>query len=239
MAGGQEAERQAGAVGPVETSAEAEAADLLGPLPTTVSESQGLAAERRLALWWQDLGVRGRRRYRLGAGTLAVLLAATAVGLAVGRSGGGPPAPPVPWPIEAARVSYDGLVRDIGNGQTSFVVLLTVTNGSSAALTVNQVSQPYSGVVASSVQPLPIRVPQGRAQTVWVQMTVRDCSRTPRADDLPFIDVTLSNLRAIQSQSEILGGSYAQDLNAAILEACPATPPPSAKSAAPSVSTAR
>ncbi|MHA6759190.1 hypothetical protein [Streptacidiphilus sp. PAMC 29251] len=229
MAGGKRAEdRLAGAVGPIETPSEAGRADRLGPLPdlvSSVSETDGLAVERRLERWWHGLNPRRRRLGGLTAGALALGLIATAVTVAIGHSDGNSAAPLPPWPIEAVKVTYDGLMQD-GGGPVGFTVLLTVANSTGAILTVSGVAQPYRGVSAASVLPLPLRVRQGAPQLLRVRMAVKDCSQTPRADDLPFIDVTLSNARAIQTQSEILGGSYASDLHAAILDVCPAVPPP-------------
>jgi hypothetical protein len=216
----QQAGERVGAVGPVETPYEAGHPDYVGPPPTTVSESGGFGYERRFLAWWHGRSVRRRRLYLLTGGASAVGVLWTAALL--GHPTAPPAAPaPVPYPAQAARVGYSGLVQGSGPGAAQFTVLLTVTDTSDATLSVDQVGQPYGGVSATTAQLLPLRVFPGAPQAVWVQMTVRSCSLTPRADLLPFIDVTFSNVQAIQTQSEILGSAYAKDLHAAILKACP------------------
>ena len=217
------------AIGPVQTPAEAGRADdpsddRPGPLPTALSASDGLAVEQRLRAWWHG----GSRRRRLALLATGLVAAATALawGAAMLVRPSAPAAPtaqPVPWPAQAAAVRYSRLLTD-RTDPTQFTVVLTVADTSAAPLNLERVEQPYRGVEATSASPLPLLILPGTPQTVWVHMTVRDCSLTPRADILPFIDVTLSNLRAIQTQSEILGSGYAGDLHAAISAACPSSP---------------
>ncbi|MFC1416912.1 hypothetical protein [Streptacidiphilus cavernicola] len=236
MPGSQEADRRTGAVGPrtgavgpVQTPGEAGHPDYLGPPPTAVVEARGLSLERRLRAWWDRLGKRRRRLGLLAAAGLALGLLWGAT-LLPHPSGSTPVPPLVPFPGQAVEVHYAGL--DATGGPARFTVRLAVTDTSDATMTLLQVAQPYRGVDVTTAQLLPLRLFPGRPQPVWVQMTVRDCSLTPRADVLPFIDVTLSNARAIQTQSEILGTAYARDLRAAILKACPPAAAPSGNSAA-------
>lgn len=238
MGGHREPEERAGAVGPIETPFESGHSDYLGPPPVQLSEAGGLALERRIGAWWCGLGARRRRLGLLGAGTLAAALlwAATAFWHPVGPPPGPPPAPLPPWPSQAAQVHFVGLVREGGAGSVRFSVRLTVTNTSDQELQVDQVAQPYAGITVSTAQLLPLRVFPGLTQPVWVLMTVQNCSLTPRADRLPFLDVTFSNVRAMQTQSEIIGGSYDDDLFAAIRAACPPASTGSGKSAKPTFS---
>ena len=219
MPGDQETERRSGAVGPVQTAGEAGTPGLPPPPETAVVASPGAAYERRIQDWWSRLGV---RRRRLGLVLGAVLVLGLIWGAAqLVRPGGAPsaPLPPVPYPAQVADVRYAGTTAT--GAANRFTVQLTVTNTSGTVLTLEHVAQPYRGVSVTTAQQLPLQLFPARPQPVWVEMTVQNCSLTPRADSLPFIDVTLSNARAIQTQSEILGTDYALDLNAAILKACP------------------
>ena len=227
MAGGQEAEERTGAVGPVETPYESGHPDYLGPPPTVLSEAGGSAVERRFGLWWQGIGAR-RRRLVLLAGcalTVGLLWGGAVLGRPAPAPPPPPPAPSLPvWPVQAATVTYAGLVPGSFGTGNRFTVMLTFTDTSNDAVALLQVAQPYTGITLTTGQLLPLRIVPGIPQTLWVEMQVQNCSHTPRADDLPFIDVTLSNARAIQTQSEILGEPYARDLGTAIRRACPPRP---------------
>ncbi len=232
----QETEQRTGAVGPVQTPAEAGHPDYLGPPLTTVVASAGRSAfERRFLAWWRGRSVR-RRRLDL------VVAAAVTVGLLWGGAllvrPAPPPPTPVPFPAQVTDIRYAGL-EGTGIDTVRFTVLLTVTNTSTESMTLDLVAQPYRGVDVTTAQLLPLNLFPGRPQPLWVEMTVRNCSLTPRADLLPFLDVTLSNARAIQTQSEILGAAYSRDLHAAILKACPPSPSRSGQSPAPSIPAGR
>jgi hypothetical protein len=50
---------------------------------------------------------------------------------------------------------------------------------------------------------------------------VGNCAETPISADMPLINVTLRNTRAIRTRSEIFGHRYARDLTAVLRSICP------------------
>ncbi|MEV5381387.1 Tat pathway signal sequence domain protein [Streptomyces sp. NPDC052721] len=179
----------------------------------------------------------GRRRAALAAWyarhrRIAVALAATAVALAGGgylyatRPQQPPPHPAgtkaqVPYPVQVVDMTYlDGRTTPAGAPPRSFsfAVLLSVTSG--PPVTVTRVTQPYAGLSLSTEPPVPFRTRSGSARKVTITMHVTECEKVPKNAGLPFLDVTLRNARAIQTQSFILGPRYAQDLSRALQVAC-------------------
>lgn len=72
----------------------------------------------------------------------------------------------------------------------------------------------------------------GRPRRITVEITVSDCSDLPLNADLPFLDVTLRNMRAIQRHSFIFGGTFSRDLSELLHTAC--DPPPARPAPLPS-----
>ncbi|MEU3826412.1 Tat pathway signal sequence domain protein [Streptomyces sp. NPDC029080] len=164
--------------------------------------------------------------------TLALLAAAVLLG------GGGylhatrprPPAPPphperprpqVPYPVQAVDVTFlDGRTTPAHTPPRSFsfTVLLSVTSG--PPVTVTRVTQPYAGLTLTTEPRVPFQTKAGSARKITITMHVTKCGKAPRNASLPFLDVTLRNVRAIQEQSFILGSRYAQHLSQALEVAC-------------------
>ncbi|WP_051943242.1 hypothetical protein [Streptacidiphilus rugosus] len=180
---------------------------------TQLSVSGGSRLERRVGSWWSGLS-----RPRRAAALLAppVLLAVTLYLLA--PQPGAPQA--TPWPALYASVVYQGSVTRAVAIPRGTVFVVGVTNRDTATMTIGQITQPYRGLTFHPEPPLPIPVQQG--QTVFIQLfaVVQDCSKIPGNDAMPFIDVTFSNIRAIQTESEILGDRYTADLHQAMTAAC-------------------
>ncbi|WP_370150237.1 hypothetical protein [Streptacidiphilus sp. EB129] len=209
-------------IGPVEEPAPG-AGDEPTLRPTVLSTSEVPAWERRLGDWWRSLSHRRRRALPLGAAGLLGALALLAVLVTPGTRQGGSAGPaPEPWPAQITRVVYSGIGTSSDPTGHRFTVLATFSDTSSTAVTVTQITQPYRGVALTVTRPpgLPFTLRPGRPLVVPLAVDIRDCRYTPVGDRLPFLDVTMSNTRAIQQQSEILGDAYARDLSRLITAAC-------------------
>ncbi|WP_052434479.1 hypothetical protein [Streptacidiphilus melanogenes] len=187
-----------------------------GPEPVEILESRG--AERRFSNWWRRQSA--RRRLTLTLGPAALLL----LGLLTAELTRHQPPPPAPtaWPAEHAAVSYvgfAGMSADDPAGRTA-VFLVSVRNQDAAALTVVQVTVAYRGLTLRTAPRLPLAVQPGQTVRIQLIATATDCSRIPMADELPFVDVTFRNIRAIGQESEILGDRYTLDLHRAMTAAC-------------------
>ncbi|MFF8998472.1 Tat pathway signal sequence domain protein [Streptomyces achromogenes] len=206
-----------GAVGPLEPGEGTRAWDG-GRGPRT--PRPGGRTRAALAAWY----VRHRRR------ALAALLAAALLG------GGGllyatrprqpppraarPPAP-TPYPAQVVDVTYlDGRPAPATDPRRGFgfAVLLSVASG--PPVTVTRLTQPYEGLSLTTEPSIPFRAEAGSARKVTITMHVTKCGKAPRNAGLPFLDVTLRNARAIQTQSFILGPRYAEYLSEALEVAC-------------------
>ncbi|MEU6588758.1 Tat pathway signal sequence domain protein [Streptomyces sp. NPDC046881] len=163
---------------------------------------------------------------------IAFALAAAAV-----LSGGGgylyatrpqqpPPHPPhrpaqAPYPAQVVDVTYlDARRPPAGAPPRSFSFTVLVSVASGPPVTVIRVGQPYAGLALTTNPPTPFRTRANSARKITITMHVTDCEKAPRDAGLPFLDVTLRNTRAIQTQSFIPGARYAQDLSHALEVAC-------------------
>jgi hypothetical protein len=100
----------------------------------------------------------------------------------------------------------------------SFAVLLSVSAG--PPVTVLRLAQPYAGLSLTAEPSIPFRTTPDSARKITITMHVTECEKAPKNAGLPFLDVTLRNMRAIQDQSFTLGPRYAQDLSHALRVAC-------------------
>ncbi|SEL72272.1 hypothetical protein [Streptacidiphilus jiangxiensis] len=163
--------------------------------------------------WWRRQS-RRRRLALVGLALLIALAAALARFLTLPR-----PVPPAPtlWPALHSTVTYDGSVAR-GQGSTGFVI--TVRDEDVAAVTVTQIHFSDAGLTLRTEPSLPIQVQPGQSRRIQLIATATDCSRIPTNDELPFIDVTFRNIRAIGQESEILGDRYTADLHQSMTAAC-------------------
>jgi hypothetical protein len=185
-----------------------------GPRPVEILESRG--AEHRFRSWWRRQSARRRIALLLGASS-ALVLALFAAYLTRHQT---PSPTPTAWPAEHAAVRYEGLLPvDDPSGRTADF-LISVRNQDASFLTVSQISFAYHGLTLRTDPRLPVSVSPG--QTVHIQLitTASDCSHIPVDDELPFIDVTFRNMRAIGQESEILGDRYTSDLHREMTAAC-------------------
>ncbi|MER8014750.1 Tat pathway signal sequence domain protein [Streptomyces griseoluteus] len=139
-----------------------------------------------------------------------------------------PPAPPPELPFPAQTVTVTFLAgRTTAPPSLAFDVRLAMESG--PPVTATRVSQPYAGMSAESEPRAPFRTASGSSRVITVTMRVTKCGRVPKNAALPFLEVTLRNARAIQTQSFILGPRYARYLSGALGEACDESTPSSPK----------
>lgn len=165
-----------------------------------------------------------RRRTLLIPATVCAVLAAGAA-LWVTRPRPAPP-PELPFPAQTVTVTFVA-GRTTAPRRLAFDVRLAVESG--PPVTVTRVSQPYAGMSAESEPRAPFRTAPGSSRVINVTMRVTECGRVPKNAALPFLEVTLRNKRAIQTQSFILGPRYTRYLSRALGEACGESAPSSAK----------
>lgn len=134
-----------------------------------------------------------------------------------------PPPPPTPWPAQAVALAYTGPAPP-AHGRHRFGFSVTVTTTAGPPVTVERITQPSQALTVASEPAAPFTVSIGKPHTVIVRIRVLDCQKVARNAGLPFLDVTLRNVRAMQQQSFILGERYAADLARAIGTQCPHDP---------------
>lgn len=175
------------------------------------------------------------RRHALRPGTrhavrtAALALAATGVLLTV-RSLPGPAAHrtgqlrPVPFPANVTSVHYVGLAAPTRPGTFAGRFRFTVSVEHGTAVRVQVVGAAFDGLTARIEPRLQVTVPARSSRSITVDIAVADCVGLPRDPDLPFLDVTLRNTRAMQAHSFLFGGTYARDVSALVRGACEPSP---------------
>ncbi|MFB8179734.1 hypothetical protein ACFC8N_27655 [Streptomyces sp. NPDC055966] len=81
-------------------------------------------------------------------------------------------------------------------------------------------TQPYAGLSLVTTPRTPFAAKESSERKITITMHVTECGKVPKDAGLPFLDVTLRNVRAIQIQSFILGSQYAHHLSQALKAAC-------------------
>ena len=210
-----------GPVEPVDSPDTGKSQDVIG--------ADGPRLTDRWSAWWGGLPPRARKAL---AATAAALVA---TGVLLPRAltegpGPQPPATPLPWPANVTAWRYlgpAGLPEPTGAHPTSgrFRFAVDVTHGPPVTLQVTGAAFP--GLTAHAL-PQTFTVHAGTTRRVTVEIAVSDCSGLPRNADLPFLDVTLRNARAIQHHSFIFGRAYSHDLFELLRGACTPTSPPQA-----------
>ncbi|MEU8823882.1 hypothetical protein [Streptomyces sp. NPDC048636] len=174
-------------------------------------------------------GVHGRwaalpRRTRLTTLAVTGVVAVIATGCYLLLDRHAPPAPPPPpWPAQAVEVSYAGATA-LGSAADDgvFAFRIRVAAVRDTALTVENIAQPYPSLTLTTSPRTPISVPPGASRELTVRISVRHCSGLPRSVELPPLDITLRNIRAMQDQTFLLGDAYANDLSTALRAHCSA-----------------
>lgn len=167
------------------------------------------------------LSVRGRRAVKAAT---AALTAVAVVSLGHALRTPEPVPDPGPWPAQVTYIAYEsGRLQPrpaLGSGVFGFMV--SVRDGS--PVTILRVTPSFEGLGAEIGPSMPLTVKQGTTRHITIKMIVRKCSGLPLDVDLPVLDVTLRNTRAIQNQSFIFGGGYPRDLSAFLHRICRPTP---------------
>ncbi|MEV6169931.1 hypothetical protein AB0L99_17105 [Streptomyces sp. NPDC051954] len=196
-----------GPVEPVNSSENDESYDALDTAPTGLTH--------RLTHQWNRLSPRARKAVLAAAAVVTV-----AAALLVPRSLNSAPSSPVPWPANVTTWRYLGLATPHKPGATSdrFLFAVTVEHGPPVTLQVSGTA--FDGLTAHAVPWTSFLVPGGTTLRIAVEISVSDCSGVPLNADLPFLDVTLRNTRAIQHHSFIFGGGFSRDLTRLLRSTC-------------------
>lgn len=158
-----------------------------------------------------------RHRPMVIAAASAAILAAGASYLCLTRPTP-PPPPPTPWPAQAVAMAYEAPAPVTGHDSFDFTV--TVTTVSGPPVTVERITQNSAGLWVSTTPAAPFTVSAEKPRKVLIAVHVSECEKVARNAGLPFLDVTLRNVRAMQEHSYILGERYARDLARAVGTAC-------------------
>ncbi|QES45838.1 Tat pathway signal sequence domain protein [Streptomyces venezuelae] len=164
----------------------------------------------------------GPRRFRRTtlAATTAAIIGAAAITFYVTRPEP-PPPPPTPWPSQSVSVTYEGDMSRPRAGDRTFTFAVAFAQESGPPATVRRVGQPSTALSVSTSPLTPFEVKTGSPRKLIITMHIRECGEVPRNAGLPFLEVTLRNVLAMEKQSYILGPEYANDLSAALTAACP------------------
>ncbi|GAA1187431.1 hypothetical protein F4556_005650 [Kitasatospora gansuensis] len=157
-----------------------------------------------------------RQRFVLAALSVAAI---TLLGLrALDRPEPRPQADVPPLPSQVTKVTYRSVTGE-APGRFSVLVDIEVTGEHPVQLTA--LAQPYPGLRVSAHRGLPYEVMAGQSAPLTLDYRVADCVGLPLDAGLPYLDVTLSNVRGIQTLSQILGDGYALALSRQLHIACP------------------
>ncbi|MFG2499538.1 Tat pathway signal sequence domain protein [Streptomyces sp. NPDC048441] len=161
-------------------------------------------------------------RHRRTALALAAAAVIGAAGLTLYLTRPRPPAPPPPlYPSQTVSVTYEGGMTHPRAGDATFSFDISLVQASGPPVSVRRIGQPSAALSVTVAPHTPFTVKKGTPRTARITMHIRECGKVPRNAGLPFLDVTLRNVRAMQTQSFILGSAYAKDLSEALTGACP------------------
>ncbi|GAA1365237.1 hypothetical protein ACFPK5_31500 [Streptomyces beijiangensis] len=131
------------------------------------------------------------------------------------------PRPLPPRPTGVTSLTYAGTTGtpDLRSHSFTFRIRATLTQG--PPTTLEQLSQPYDELTMTLRPPAPVVLHSGMTQSITLRITARRCTGLPIGVELPFLNVTLRNTRAIENPSYILGAAYAADLTKSLRAVCP------------------
>ncbi|MFI7007939.1 hypothetical protein [Streptomyces sp. NPDC050145] len=185
-------------------------------LPPEPGETLGAGnPDRRTpAEHWAALEPRTRRTV-----TAALALAGAVTALLLLRPPPSDPAASSPYPTQTTNLHYQGP----GPAKNTYRFLLRVDTGS--PVTVSRLRLPFAEFATRTTPRLPLTVSAGDTAPLTVEIRVRHCARPPRTIDLPHLDLTLRNQRALQQHSFLFGGAFPHALARQLSAACPAGHP--------------
>jgi hypothetical protein len=173
----------------------------------------------RLATRWTTLPSRTRTA-ALAAAAAATATAATLLLAPTGTPDRNQQPPPVPWPANVTTWHYLGLGATPGPQTPSGLFRFAVQVESGPPVTLRVTGAAFPGLHARATPEPAFTVHTGTTRRITVEISVSDCSDLPLNANLPFLDVTLRNARAIQHHSFIFGRAYSDDLSALLRRTC-------------------
>ncbi|MFE1952894.1 hypothetical protein ACFW9D_20790 [Streptomyces sp. NPDC059524] len=187
------------------------------PSPDAPAETLGAGDpdSRTAAERWAALTPRTRRTITAG---LALGAAVTAL-LLLRPPHSDPAAASSPYPTQTTYLHYQGR----GPAKHTYRFLLRVESGS--PVTVSRLRLPFAEFGTRTTPRLPLTVNAGDTAPLTVEIRVRHCPSPPRTIDLPHLDLTLRNQRALQQHSFLFGGAFPHALARELSTACPAERP--------------
>lgn len=161
-------------------------------------------------------------RHRRSALAIATAVIVGAAGLSLYLTRPRPPAPPPPLhPSQTVSVTYRGDMTHPRAGDRTFSFTVALRQDSGPPVSVRRITQPSAALSVTVAPHTPFTVKTGTPRTAEITMHIRECGKVQRNAGLPFLVVTLRNVRAMQLQAFILGERYAKDLSRALTAACP------------------
>ncbi|MGW2555815.1 hypothetical protein [Streptomyces sp. NPDC001635] len=179
----------------------------------------------RLSDRWNRLSSRTRTA-ALGAAALGVTAALLFLPAPPSAAPRKPDLPP--WPANVTSFSYAGVARRATPASPVATFRFDISVRSGPPVTVSAIKAGFTGLHARTAPNSSITVRAGTTGRIALEISVSGCSGLPLNPDLPFLDVTLRNKRAIQDHSFIFDGTYARDLSELLHTACD-TPRPRAR----------
>lgn len=183
-------------IGPVEPYETADGSQPLTPRPADMVGADSPRVYDR----WAALPPR-RRRLLLAAAVTAAAVTGTLLLPTPERPD---PPPPDPWPAQVTHLTY------AGPHGTGFRFTARVDHGT--AVTISHVRAGDPRLAATTTPRPPLDITPHSPRTLTVRIDVRDCSALPRALDMTYLDLTLTNRRARELHSFIFIDRYPRDL---------------------------
>ncbi|MER6128671.1 hypothetical protein ABT173_40150 [Streptomyces sp. NPDC001795] len=132
-----------------------------------------------------------------------------------------PPEPDLPpWPVNVTEFAYAGVDHRATPDHPVGTFRFDVSVRSGTPVTVYGIKAGFTGLHARTTPNASITVRAGTTRRIALEISVSDCSGLALNADLPFLDVTLRNARAMQHHSFIFSGAFSRDLSALLHTAC-------------------
>ncbi|MDH6216296.1 hypothetical protein [Streptomyces pseudovenezuelae] len=218
-----------GPVEPVNGPEADESHDVIGTDAPRLGDGFTNRLSHRLTGRWGALPPRTRRAVR-STGVIVVAVAGVVLLPTAGAPDRADPPQPRPYPANVTSWEYLGRAAapttpaSPDSRVTSGLFYFAVSVDHGPPVTVRVDGAAFPGLTAHATPERSLTVHAGTPLPIAVEISVSDCSGLPVNADLPFLDVTLRNTRAIQRHSFIFDGGYARDLSELLHGACgPAT----------------
>ncbi|MFE9095086.1 hypothetical protein [Streptomyces sp. NPDC007264] len=201
-----------GPVEPVESAEPEPGHDVIGSDPPRLSDR------------WTRLPARTRAAV-LGAAALAVTGALLFLSAPPVTPPPRPDLPPElpPWPVNVTRFSYAGVARRATAASPTGTFRFDISVRGGSPVTVSDIRAGLTGLRARATPGPSVSVPAGTTRRIGLEIAVADCAGLSLDPDLPFLDVTLRNTRAMQQHSFIFGGAFSRDLSELLHTVCGAS----------------